>query len=317
MAVCSVTSSDLALTRQVLPLLADGLRVALSGVDSSFLAGLEEIRLRVGRPLHLVGTAGEVFLSNVVVSAADFRSTVELITGSSLYALEEELRNGYITLSGGHRVGLAGRAVVEDGRVRTLKHLGGLVIRVSREFPGAGARVLEVIWPPGRERPCSALVVSPPRAGKTTVLRDLARSMSLGGPGRPGLKVVIVDERSEIAGCFEGVPQKDVGPRTDVLDACPKAAGMMMALRALGPEVLVADEVGRPEDAESIREAVNAGVTVLCSAHGSSLDELRRRPAVREIIESGAFGHYVFLGRRPLPGTVIAILDGEGHPCSL
>jgi len=320
MAVWAAPSNDPVLTQQILPLLADRLRQALSSVAPGVLETLEEIRVRVGRPLHLVVGDGEVFLPQAVVTAADFRATLELITGSSLYALEEELRNGYITLPGGHRVGLAGRAVLENGRVRTLKHLSGLNFRVSREFPGAATDVLDVIWPIGAgssapaERPMSALIVSPPRAGKTTVLRDLARLLSTGGPGRPGLKVVIVDERSEIAGCFEGLPQKDVGPRTDVLDACPKAAGMMMALRSLGPEVLVADEIGRPEDAAAIHEAVNAGVTVVSSAHGASLEEIRRRPAIREIIAGGAFGRYVFLGRRPAPGTVVAVLDGAGRP---
>ncbi len=314
MAVCVAPSSDPVLDRHVLPLLADRLRLALSSVAPEVLAGLEEIRVRLGRPLHLVTTTGEVFLPDAVVAATDFRATLELITGSSLYALEEELRNGYITLPGGHRVGLAGRAVLEDGHVRTLKHLSGLNIRVSREFRGAAAGVLEAVWPHDLERPHSALIVSAPRGGKTTVLRDLARLLSAGGPERPGLKVTIVDERSEIAGCFEGLPQKDVGPRTDVLDACPKAAGMMMALRALGPEVLVADEVGRPEDAVAIREAVNAGVTVVSSVHGGSLEEIGRRPAIREIIESGAFGRYIFLARRPAPGTVVTVLDQVGQP---
>ncbi|MHB8947320.1 MAG: stage III sporulation protein AA [Bacillota bacterium] len=314
MAVGIALSSDPTMTRQVLPLLADRLRSALSSLPPEVLGEVEEIRVRLGRPLHLVTTSGEVFLPDAAVSTAEFRATLELVTGSSLYALEEELRNGYITLPGGHRVGLAGRAVLEDGRVRTLKHLSGLNIRVSREFPGAAAGVLEAIWPRGAARPHSALIVSPPRGGKTTVLRDLARRLSQGEPGRPGLKVVIVDERSEIAGCFEGVPQKDVGPRTDVLDACPKAAGMMMALRSLGPEVLVADEIGRPEDALAVNEALNAGVTVISSAHGSSLEEIARRPTVRDIVTGGAFGRYVFLTRCPTPGTVAAVLDATGRP---
>ena len=316
MAVGIALSSDPTMTRQVLPLLADHLRSALSSLPAEVLGEVEEIRVRLGRPLHLVTTAGDVFLPGAVVSAGLFRATLELVTGSSLYALEEELRNGYITLPGGHRVGLAGRAVLDDGQVRTLKHLSGLNIRVSREFPGAAARVLEAVWPRAAARPFSTLIVSPPRGGKTTVLRDLARRLSEGEPGRPGLKVVIVDERSEIAGCFEGMPQKDVGPRTDVLDACPKAAGMMMALRSLGPEVLVADEIGRPEDALAVNEALNAGVTVISSVHGSSIEEIARRPAVHDIITGGAFGRYVFLNRCPSPGTVAAVLDATGRPLS-
>lgn len=296
------------------PRVAEVLQSATPGLRSP----LEEIRLREGRPLHLVLTQGDCFVGSDgravpdprgawCAGRDDLQRTFQLMTGGSVYAWEDEVRSGFLTLFGGHRVGVTGRAVTEAGRIRTLKHVAGLNIRIAREVIGCAGPVLPHIVAGGRV--LSTLIISPPQAGKTTVLRDLVRQISYGAPGLRGCKVGLVDERSEVAGCWEGVPQRDMGPRTDVLDACPKAEGLMLLVRSLSPQVVAVDEIGRAADAEAVLEALHAGVAVVATAHGSSLEDVSRRPALTELVRSGAFDRAVILGRSHGPGTVEAVVD--------
>lgn len=309
--------------QSVLPFLGESLAGLLATLPQDCLDSLEEVRLRANRPLivHYGGREGLVSRRGglcsepaeaYVVSPDTCRAALERLTCSSWYALEEEIRNGYLTLPGGHRVGLVGRAVVDSGRVRTLKDIAGLNLRLTREVRGAADQVLPRIVNL-RGDILSSLVLSPPQAGKTTLLRDLCRQVSEGRPdlNLPGRKVVVVDERSEIAGCYGGVPQCDVGPRTDVLDGCPKAEGVALVLRAMSPEVVVTDELGRPEDAGAIREAVRCGVAVLASAHARDLQEAQGRPAIGPLLAEGCFARVVVLSRRQGPGTLERVIPLE------
>jgi len=309
-----------ALEREILPLMAPRLAELVRRAVPALPGPLEEIRVRAERPIQLVYLGGDAFIApggHLTADPAraeratqdDLFRTFQLMARGSVYAWEEEVRSGFLTLEGGHRVGLCGRAVTEGGRIRTLKQVASLNIRVAREVPGAADPLLPHLVRGGRF--LSTLLISPPQAGKTTMLRDLVRQLSTGVPrlGLPGLKVGLVDERSEVAGCRGGVPQRDVGPRTDVLDGCPKAEGLMLLIRSLSPQVVAADEVGRPEDAEALMEALHAGVAVLVTAHGSGLADLRMRPAVAGLLKSGAFERAVLLSRRRGPGTVEAVLD--------
>lgn len=276
---------------------------------------VEEIRLRGGRPVEIVlhdgdwwlGERGELLPeANLAppLSPVALTGCLELVTKSSLYALEEELRGGYVTVEGGHRVGLVGRAIVRDGKVHSLREIGGLNVRVAREVVGAASELLPKIYNPETNWLYRTLIISPPRAGKTTILRDLVRQVSDGVEGICGRRVGLVDERSELAGTFRGIPQRQVGVRTDVLDACPKAQGIMILLRSMSPEVIAVDEIGRQEDAEALGEALNAGVGVLATAHAGSLEELEERPILRDLVAAKIFQRFVLLSRKNGVGTV-------------
>lgn len=308
------------LARDILPILPSSLRGLIERGARAAGEGLEEIRLREGRPLSLVSSGGDFFLTPDGRITADHRTayrmgrdemsrTFQLLSASSVYALEEELKNGFLTLRGGHRVGLTGRTVIESGRIRTIKHIAGLNLRLAREVRGAADGIIPFLIHPGGIH--HTLILSPPQAGKTTLLRDLIRQLSEGSPrfSLTGVKVGLVDERSEVAACHEGVPQKDVGPRTDVLDGCPKAEGMMLLIRSMSPQVIAADELGRQEDADAVMEAIHSGVTVLTTAHGATVEEVWRRPAFARLAEFGVFQRAAVLSRSAGPGTIEKVLD--------
>ena len=312
---------------QVADVLPSHLAALIARVPPRYLNSLEEIRLRRDKPLLLGLGGSDYFLRRdgtlvsvpegvYLVDGADLEKVLHNISGSSLYALEEELKNGYVTLPGGHRVGLTGKAVLENGRVKTLKYLSGLNIRVCREVKGAADGLIAHLLERRAQNVYHTVIFSPPRCGKTTLLRDLVRQVSNGLPdlGFAGRTVGVVDERSEIAGCHRGVPQMDVGVRTDVLDGCPKAQGMMMLLRAMSPDVIVTDEIGSMEDIQALEEVFNAGVRVIVTIHGSSLRELANRPALKYLLQLNVIERFVLLGRSRGVGTVEKIFTGGELP---
>lgn len=283
----------------------------------------EEIRLRANRPLMLLGDGEEYFIQAgqgvtrdiskaMIVSKEAVQKTLQLIANYSLYAVEEELRQGYITLPGGHRVGIVGRAVLDGKGIKTLKDFSGLNLRISREKQGVANSVLPYLI--SGERDCySTLIVSPPQCGKTTLLRDLIRNLSNGVPALnfKGMKVGVVDERSEIGGAFQGEPQRDLGLRTDLLDGCPKAQGMMMLIRAMSPALVATDEIGKKEDSYAIHEALLAGIKVMTTVHGQSLQDIQERPIIGELVQGKVFDRLIFLSNRQGVGTIEGILEGK------
>jgi stage III sporulation protein AA len=308
---------------QILPLLPGHLREYLSGLPEQVAEKLEEIRLRAGQPLILQAGSEEKFVSprGIAESPRDaYRVTVKdlhdillVMTDFSLYARDEELRRGYLSLPGGHRAGFAGRVIGEGGEVRLLREISGIAIRIAREIKGAAEPLLPHVYCFQEKRVRHTLLVSAPQAGKTTMVRDLARLLSDGDPGRgrPGCKVGIVDERSEIAGCYRGEPQLDVGMRSDVLDGCPKALGMMMLVRSMSPQLVVTDELGRAEDARAVEEVINTGASLLATAHGQNVRELIRRPSLAYLLGNNFFERLIVLSRRQGPGTVEKVYAGE------
>jgi len=310
--------------QEVIPVLPAGIRGIISGLSLNILERLEEIRLRQNKPLILGLPDGDIFLDIngkpavtprdcYLVTADDIQRVTQLISGCSLYAFGEELKNGFITLPGGHRVGLTGKTLLENGRVRTLKYISGLNIRISREVKGAASPLLPFIIDQRSGNIFNTLIFSPPRCGKTTMLRDIIRQLSNGIPelNFKGVVIGVVDERSELAGCFQGVPQREVGIRTDVLDGCRKAEGMFMLLRSMAPRVIATDEIGTDEDFAALEGVFNAGVKVLTTVHAASLTELNQRPALRNLLNMKVIERFVLLSRSKNIGTVEEIIDGR------
>ena len=304
--------------------------VALSRLPVTVWDNAEEIRLRVHRPLTVttgerdlwVTPAGTVTHDPAAAlhpDPEDVETALQLMCQGSVYAREEELRAGFITLAGGYRVGIAGRTIIENGTIRGIRPVTSLAVRIPREIKDVASGVLPLLLAGEKvdsRRFMSTLVVSAPRGGKTTMLRDLVRLLSSGhSPSRwPGARVVLVDERAEVAASYLGVPQCDVGLRTDVLDGCPKAAGLMLAIRALAPQILATDEIGGPADVAALAEAAVAGVAVLATAHARDRADVLARPGLRDLVQTGVFQRLVVISRRQGPGTVEAVLDEDGAP---
>ena len=284
--------------------------------------GLQEIRLRTGRPLAIVERGREVFLTGDGartreagaawrVTAQELRETMEFVGEYSLYAYEDELRQGYLTIRGGHRVGVAGRTVLDGDKVKSVRYISCVNVRLSHEVPGCADPVLPYLW--GDEGLLHTLIISPPRCGKTTLLRDMVRQISDGSRAHRGYTVGVVDERSEICGCFMGIPENDVGIRTDVMDACPKAEGMMMLVRSMAPEVIAVDEIGRYEDIDAIETVLYSGCRLIATVHGSSLSDIQAKPLFQRLAQEQVFERYVILGDSFRSGHIGEILDGRGR----
>ena len=277
----------------------------LHNVDKSILSQAEEIRLRVGQPIYIHWGKWEyVPPSGFIPRPEDIEITVKKMSNYSVYAFNEEIRKGYLTLPGGYRVGICGTAVCNRETVNTIRGISSLNIRISREVKGCANKLIGRLLT--NDRFFSTLIISPPACGKTTLLRDIIRQVS-----NAGLTVGLVDERSEIAGTYMGIAQTDLGKRTDVLDACPKVEGMYMLLRSMGPRVIAVDEIGSYAELECIREIVNSGVALLCTVHAATVHELMERRGIRELIRDRLFKRYIVLSTAKGAGTIEGFLDEE------
>ena len=292
--------------QEILKLLSPSIKCLIKDVGIDY-SKLTEIRLRINEPLIFVFEDGEYFLCEkrnftinrkiaYRVNAEDIRYALEMISEYSLYAYEDEVRQGFITICGGHRVGLMGQAVMDNKSIKSVKHISFINIRIAHQIKGCANEVLPFVY--DDDRVLHTLIISPPGGGKTTLLRDMVRCISDGNAFCKGMNVGVVDERSEIAACYMGVPQNDVGIRTDILDACPKAEGMLMMLRSMNPKVIAVDEIGGREDIDVISYIINCGCSILATVHGYSIDDIRTRPVLRKLVEEKAFERYIVLDGR-------------------
>ena len=254
----------------------------------------EELRLRAGRPMTALIEGRELPLGELPVEVGELEQLLEIASHASVHAVLPQLRRGYLTIAGGHRVGLCGTAVLREGEIHALSPLSSADMRVARQVKGACAPVLDRLCPGGVLR--DTLILSPPGLGKTTLLRDLIRAVSEGEGCLPR-RVALADERGEVAALYGGVPQLEVGRRTDVMEGCPKAAGLMLLLRAMNPQVLAADEITAPEDVQALAQAAGCGVTLLATAHARGREDLGRRGLYRELLDRGLFQNLVTIRR--------------------
>ena len=290
--------------QQVLQVLAKPVRSAVEAEGLDF-EKVQEIRMRIGKPLILVYDNEERLLpsgepAGYLITKEEIRETLEYISHYSLYAYEHEMRQGFITIEGGHRVGVMGKAILEGNKVKNLQYISSVNIRMSHEILGCADKVLPYITK--NRQVCHTLVISPPCCGKTTLIRDLIRQISDGNRYVKGCTVGVVDERSEIGGCYLGVAQNQLGMRTDVLDCCPKAEGMIMLIRSMAPQVIAVDEIGSPEDVHAIEYAMQCGCKMIASVHGLSMAEAADKPVLGRMIRERRFERYIILGNEKGPG---------------
>lgn len=308
--------------KEILEALPLNIRDMFERLPSEYVMDVEEIRLRVDKPLMIsvknkdffIGKKGGIvskISQSYIVTRSDIEKAFQLITDYSVYALEEEIRNGFVTLKGGHRVGICGTIILNQHEIKTIKNISGLNIRISKQKLGVSDQLMNYLVEENSDF-YNTLIVSPPQCGKTTLLRDIIRNLSNGmkEPKFEGFKVGVVDERSEICGMYQGMPQNDVGVKTDVLDACPKAEGIMMLIRSMSPHIIATDEIGRTEDIAAVEEALNAGIKLITTVHGSSLEEISRRPNLNCLLSKKIFERIIILSNKPKVGTIRMIIDG-------
>lgn len=303
--------------RQILRVLARSVRAAVEDAGLDF-GQVQEIRMRTEKPLIVVYKNEERILplkkrdgaEGHIVTRKEMRETLEYVSHYSLYAYEQEIRQGFITIEGGHRVGVIGKAILEQDRVKNLQYISSVNIRVAHEVIGCADKVFPYIT---KERQiCHTLIISPPCCGKTTLIRDLIRQVSDGNAYVKGCSVGVVDERSELGGCYLGVAQNELGMRTDILDGCPKAQGMLMLIRSMAPQVIAVDEIGAPEDIRAMEYAMQCGCTLIASVHGRDMEEVSEKPVLSELVRRKRFERYVVLENRKRPGEIRAVFDQRG-----
>ena len=267
---------------------------------------LEEIRLRLGLPVILQYRNGVFYINDkgktvllgdnlLKATKQDIEEALELISHSSFYAHENDIRNGYITIAGGNRVGISGTAILNNNEIMNLKDISGLNYRIAHEIIGCSDRLTDMIMDGYRVK--NTIIISPPECGKTTLLRDIIRNIS-----NLKLKVSIVDERCEITSSFNGYSCYDLGYCCDILSGAPKDAGMLMMLRSMSPHVIATDELGTEEDICAVEKIINSGVSVVATIHGRDEKQLRNRPDISRLLDF--FECFIVLSRRFGVGTI-------------
>lgn len=285
----------------VLPYLAGDVRCIFERLVGTENFRIEEIRLRAGAPLT-IGIYGEGCFITAAggltnhefdayrVSQREVRDTFMAICENSVYAYMDEIRQGFITLKGGHRVGICGKAVTEDGKIKTFRDVSSLNIRISNEVLGVADGIADSVI--NGTQISNTLIVSPPQTGKTTLLRDLTRQIS-----NRGFKTGIADDRGELAALCNGIPQNDVGAQTDIIDNAPKNEAVLMLLRTMSPRVIVTDEIACEKDVDALRLAYGTGVSVIATAHGTDKEDVMGRKILKPLFEDGIFKQIIVLNR--------------------
>lgn len=266
---------------------------------------ITEIRIRAGKPILIYLCQKEISIdeNGKIIYVAEngkrfsyqeIQKMLDFWCQDSRYAFQNEMKRGFLTIEGGHRIGICGEIISDEkGTVQAVKYVASINIRIAHEIKGVADKIMKYICTKNIVH--NTLIVSPPGAGKTTLLRDIVRQLSCGSEYNSGMNVGLVDERGEIAACFQGIPQLDVGLRTDVLDNCEKATGMRMLLRCMAPAVIAVDELGNQEEIALIQQMCGNGAAVIATIHGNHIEELRQKKILKEIWKQQIFGNVIFL----------------------
>ena len=303
-----IANNETALSQNgILSFMPQGIRRFMYGID---LTGAYEIRMRLGNPLTIhygdgcfyLGGRGK--LSAVPVSAlrvtrGHIEEAIEIATASSVYSVRDEIKNGFLTIKGGHRIGITGTAVIKEDKISFIKDVSALNYRLAGEIIGAADKIIPLILSDGYIK--NTLIISPPGAGKTTMLRDIARQLSY-----KSYRVSVVDERREIAALNEGRTAFDLGFSTDILEGVDKAHGMLMVLRSMCPDVIITDEIGTQSDIDAVEKITNSGAAVIASIHGRNIDMVKNRTDLERMLRF--FDLIVTIGKSKGFGTIEEVI---------
>lgn len=310
--------------KKIIKYLPDEIKTVVNKAICKINSQIIEIRLRVGQPLEIItiddfyffNSKGDYLKENdrFKIKSSLLDKTFIILTENSLYAIEKELKEGFITIEGGHRVGFTGEIVLKNNKIDRIKNINSLNFRINHEIIGVAEKVVSWLYNYDYDYFYNTLLISPPLCGKTTLLRDLVRIMSNGNSelNIKKNKVGVVDERSEIGGAYHGVPQNDLGMRTDLLDKCPKDKGILMLIRTMSPEIIAVDELGDKDDIRVVSRALNTGVKILTTVHGDNYRSVYKQPGIGEMLNKRFFDRFVILSRSQGVGTIEKVLDNKG-----
>lgn len=293
--------------------LSDKLRFALCKIPPKIKQNAQEIRIRVNRNISVICPNNTLFVSNsgdvssnaygtqnIKVYQRDIEISFCKLCDDSVYSFQNQISNGFVTAKGGHRVGICGTAVVQNSKVVNIKDISSLNIRIAKDHFGCAKPILDFF---NRNQIKNTLIIGPPSSGKTSLLRDLARELSLMDLGGVKPKIVIVDERNEIAATHKGIPQFDIG-LSDVLSEFSKSDGIIQAVRSLSPDVVICDEIGTESDLESIIKCINCGAKIVASIHAENKEDFRKKNISEKLIDICGFENLVFLKSSSSPGAI-------------
>lgn len=299
------------------------------------LKNVYEIRLRTDRPVITYSQDGERVYTAYIMDNRDIRQCLEYISNYSVYAYQDNIRQGFITIRGGHRVGVCGHVISENGHIKSQQYISFINIRIAHEINGCADSVMDFITSSVKsvhnkdasdvknnyvtateliEKIGHTLIISSPGCGKTTLLRDIVRQLSDGNAYRQGVRVSLIDERGELAACYQGAPQNNTGMRTDVIDGCSKYDGMLLMIRSMNPQIVAVDEIGERQDIEALEYIINSGCKVLATMHAASLSEAMEKPYINKLINKSMFSRIIILGSDGTRGNIKELINlNEGN----